>query len=151
MTAPSGNNAAKTRGRPFQPGNPGRPKGARHRTTLAVEALLAGEAEALTRRVIEAALGGDAAALRLCLERISPARKEREVEFTAPKIDGPGDIPAALAAVFDAVAAGEMTPGEGLMVASIIEKVGKAHELGQFTERLSKLEEQVSIKAMGNV
>jgi hypothetical protein len=43
------NNAAKTytdaRGK-FRPGNPGRPKGARHETTLAVEAILDGEAEA---------------------------------------------------------------------------------------------------------
>jgi hypothetical protein len=44
-----------TTGEPgFQPGrsgNPaGRPKGARHRTTLAMKALLDGEAEALTRK-----------------------------------------------------------------------------------------------------
>ncbi len=39
-------------------GNPnGRPKGARNKTTVAVEALLEGEAEALTRRAIDLALG----------------------------------------------------------------------------------------------
>jgi Family of unknown function (DUF5681) len=51
----------KPRGRPFQPGqsgNPsGRPKGARNKATLAVEALLENEAEALTRKVIDLALG----------------------------------------------------------------------------------------------
>ncbi len=36
----SGKNAAATRGRPFAQGNAGRPKGARNKTTLAVEALL---------------------------------------------------------------------------------------------------------------
>jgi len=41
-------NAANTRGRPFQEGNSGKPKGARHRVTLAVEALLEGQHEALT-------------------------------------------------------------------------------------------------------
>ena len=52
-------NASKTRGKPFQPGNPGRPKGARHKTTLAIETLLEGEAETLTRKAIEMAKGGD--------------------------------------------------------------------------------------------
>src|SRR4051812_42490407 len=36
--------AAKTRGRPFAPGNAGRPRGSRNRTTLAAETLLDGEA-----------------------------------------------------------------------------------------------------------
>src|SRR5262245_47204912 len=49
----------KGRGRPFEPGqrgNPsGRPKGARNKTTIAVEALLDNEAEALTRKLIELA------------------------------------------------------------------------------------------------
>ena len=49
--------AWKARGRPFEPGNPGKPKGTRHRTTLAVEALLEGEAEQLTRKAIDLALG----------------------------------------------------------------------------------------------
>ncbi|MBO0906525.1 hypothetical protein [Jiella sonneratiae] len=33
----------------FARGKPGRPRGARHKTTLAIEALLDGEAEELTR------------------------------------------------------------------------------------------------------
>ena len=50
----------------FQPGksgNPaGKPAGARNKTTLAVEALLDGEAEGLTRKAIELANAGDIAA-----------------------------------------------------------------------------------------
>ena len=44
----SGNNGRNTRGKPFEPGNPGRPKGARNKATLALEALLDGEAQAIT-------------------------------------------------------------------------------------------------------
>ena len=88
------NSARKQRGRPFQPGqsgNPaGKPKGARNRATLAAEALLDGEATALTRKAIELALAGDSTALRLCLERLLPARKERLIEFSLPAIVGPG-------------------------------------------------------------
>src|SRR5689334_3084270 len=61
-----------------QSGNPrGKPKGARHRSTLAAEALLDGEAEALTRKAIEMALAGESTALRLCLNRILSPRRER--------------------------------------------------------------------------
>ena len=55
--------AGKQRGRSFRPGksgNPaGRPRGARNKTTLAVEALLDGEAETITRKAIELAKTGD--------------------------------------------------------------------------------------------
>src|SRR6516162_1772746 len=63
----------KQRGRPFtkgRSGNPaGRPRGLRNRSTLAAQLLLQGKAEALTRKAVELALGGDPAALRLCLDR----------------------------------------------------------------------------------
>jgi hypothetical protein len=75
VTASPANAGAKQGGR-FPKGRSGNPagklKGTRHRTTLAAEALLDGEAEALTRKVIEMALAGDSAALRLCLDRILP-------------------------------------------------------------------------------
>ena len=57
-------------------GNPaGKPKGARHRATLAAEALLDGEAEALTRKAVELALAGDGIALRAVTKMA--AREER--------------------------------------------------------------------------
>jgi hypothetical protein len=53
------NNAGSTRGKPFAPGNAGRPRGSRNKATLAVEALLDGEAEAITRKAVEMALSGE--------------------------------------------------------------------------------------------
>lgn len=43
------------RGR-FAKGNPGRPRGARHKTSQAIEALLEGEAEGLTCKAVDMAL-----------------------------------------------------------------------------------------------
>ena len=83
------NNAPITRGRPFPPGNPGRPKGARHKATQAIQALLDGEGEALTRKAIELALAGDATALRLCMDRILPALRERPVVVELPPLRAP--------------------------------------------------------------
>ena len=42
-----------------------------------VEELLDGEAEALTRKAIDKALEGDMAALRMCLDRLLPPRRNR--------------------------------------------------------------------------
>jgi hypothetical protein len=93
--------AAKQRGKPFRKGvsgNPdGRPSGSRNKTTIAVENLLDGEAEALTRKAIELAKRGDMAALSLCLERIAPPRKDRPVAFALPAIDTPAAATKAMA------------------------------------------------------
>ena len=58
---------------------------------MLAEALLDGEAEALTRKAIEKALAGDGVALRLCLERVLPARKERPISFSMPAIASADD------------------------------------------------------------
>src|SRR3954469_16604258 len=65
-----------------QSGNPsGKPKGTRHRVTMAAETLMEGEAEAITRKAIELAKEGDSPALRLCMDRIYPPRRDRPVRF----------------------------------------------------------------------
>jgi hypothetical protein len=72
--------AVQQRGRPFpkgKSGNPrGRPHGSRNKATIAALNLLDGEAVALTRKAVELALDGEIAALRLCIERLIPIRRE---------------------------------------------------------------------------
>lgn len=136
----SRNNAERTRGRPFEPGNPGRPKGARNKATLAAEALLDGEAEKLTRRAIQSALDGDGTALRLCLERIVPPRRDRPVSFDLPAITTAGDASRAMGAVLEAVAAGDVTPSEAEGIAKIVEGYLRALETTEFEKRLAMLE-----------
>lgn len=121
-------NAAGTRGKPFANGNPGRPKGARNKTTVAVESLLEGEAEALTRRAVQAALAGDVSALRLCLDRVAPSRKDRLVHLDLPPMRRATDVPSALAAVIADVAAGQVTPAEGLAVAALLDRFRAADQ-----------------------
>src|SRR4051812_17528519 len=121
--------AASTRGRPFAAGNPGRPKGTRNKATLAVEMLLDGEAETLTRKAVEMALAGDTVAMRLCLERILPPRRDRHVPFALPKLETAADAVKATAAIVDAVAAGELTPSEAAELSKLVESFSKAVEL----------------------
>ncbi|MEW6429582.1 MAG: DUF5681 domain-containing protein [Thermodesulfobacteriota bacterium] len=94
----------------------GRPRGSRNKTTMAALALLEGEAEALTRKAVEAALGGDMQALRLCLERIAPPAKDRPISLKLPKLKGVADLPKLTAAILDAVAAGKIGPTEAATV-----------------------------------
>ena len=109
---------AKTavRGRPFQKGrsgNPaGRPRGSRNRSKQFIEELLDGEAGALTRKAVALALDGDPNALRLCVERILAPRRERPVQLDLPPIRNVADIAGAMAAITNAVAKGDLTPGE---------------------------------------
>ncbi len=138
----------KQRGRPFQKGqsgNPGgRPRGARNATTLALEVLLDGQATALTQKAIDLALGGDMAALRLCLDRILPPRKDRPVTFTLPEIKRAQDAAVVVSAVLAAVASGELTPADAAEIGKLIDSYVKAFETAELAERLERLERMTS-------
>ncbi|GJD53812.1 hypothetical protein OPKNFCMD_6590 [Methylobacterium crusticola] len=124
-----------------QSGNPaGRAKGSRNRATLALEALLEGEAECITRKAIEMALAGDTVALRLCMERLIPARKDRPIRFPLPEIQGPQDLTRATAALLEAVAAGDITPSEAAELGKLVDAHVKAVEAADFAQRLAALE-----------
>src|SRR5438105_1440449 len=81
----------KVRGRPFEKGRSGNPLGrrggCRSKTTIAAASLLAGEAEALTRKAVELGLEGEPTAMRLCLEHILPPCRDRMVKFALPPIE----------------------------------------------------------------
>ncbi|WP_420557916.1 DUF5681 domain-containing protein [Roseovarius sp.] len=124
----------------FAEGNPGRPKGARHKTTRAVEELLDGEAEGLTRKAVELALEGDTTALRLCMERIAPARKDTPVNFDLPAMKSAQDASQAAQAVLQAVAEGQLTPLEGASVMALVEGYRKALETTELEQRIAALE-----------
>ena len=101
-------NGRNTAGK-FTSGNSGRPKGARNKKTLAIESLLEGQAEALTQTAISKALEGDGLALRLCMERIAPAPKDKSVSFALPDMKDAMDASKAASSVLTAVSEGELT------------------------------------------
>ena len=138
------NPGPKTRGRAFgkgTSGNPaGRPKGARNRTTLAAEALLDGQAEAITQKAIDLALEGDPVALRMCLDRVLPVRRERRVSLTLPPLDSPEDIVKAMQAITAALASGEISPGEAAEIARFVGWHIKAIEAFDHEQRIILVE-----------
>ena len=136
--------ARKQRGRPFAKGvsgNPsGRPRGSLSRTTRAYQELLEGEGEAITRKAIELAKKGDIQALRLCLDRILPPRRERSIEMEIPVVNVAKDIPLALGAVVETVVKGDLTLSEGQAVASLLESQRKAFETAELEQRVEAIE-----------
>ncbi|MGP0089382.1 MAG: DUF5681 domain-containing protein [Xanthobacteraceae bacterium] len=141
-----GTDVERPRGRPFEPGvsgNPsGRPKGVRNRTTMAVEALLDGEAEALTRKVVETALKGDAAALRFCVARLLSPRRDRPVEFDLPEIACAGDAVKVARAILATCAQGTLSPRQAADVMGLLSKI-HTPEVGDFEARPTELERQL--------
>ena len=136
----------KTNGRQsdgkFAPGNDlgGRTPGSRNKATLAVEALMEGEHEALTRAAIDKALEGDVTALRLCLDRIAPARKDAPITFTLGPIKTAQDVVAASSSLLAELAAGEVTPDEAGRVMSLLSAHKALVETGELEARIEALE-----------
>ena len=118
----------------------GRPKGVKNKKKLAIESLLEGQAEALTQTAISKALEGDGLALRLCMERISPAPKDKSVSFLLPDMNDAMDASKAASSVLTAVSEGELTPIEGTRVMGLIDSYRRTLELTEIEERLQALE-----------
>ena len=129
--------------KPGQSGNPaGGPVGSRNSASIAMDALLDGEAKAITDKCIEMAKAGDSAALRLCMERLVPPRKDRVVRFEIPPLEKPADCIPIMAAIMRGVAEGDLTPGEAAALSKILDSYTRAVELADLAERITKLEQQ---------
>ena len=127
--------------KPGQSGNPaGRPRGSRHATTVAIEALLDGDAETITRKAIEAAKGGDMVAIRLVMDRICPPRKTRPVHIELPPIADAHGVADAQQEVLNAVAKGELLLDEAQALCGLLEARRKALETQELELRITELE-----------
>ncbi len=124
----------------FGAGNAGKPLGTRHKATQAVLTLLEGEAEALSRKAVEMALQGDTTALRLCLERLAPPRKDAPVSFPLPQMATAHDAAQAAGATLQAVCEGDITPSEGAQIMALVDSFRRALEVSEFEARLMALE-----------
>jgi Family of unknown function (DUF5681) len=129
-------------------GNPdGRPPGRRNKATEAAEVLLDGEVEALTRRAVELALDGQIGALRLCLDRIIPPRRQRAQRLELPPPRNIADLGNTMAAITTAAMEGTITTGEAAELARVVEIFVRAVETSDFERRLQQLEERVGTGA----
>jgi len=140
-------NQIKGRFKPGMSGNPkGKPKGSRHKATLAALTLLQGEAEALTRVAVNAALAGDLVALKMCLDKFLPAAKDHPVDVVLPKMTTIADMPKFTAALLDAVSSGKLGPSEAEKLCKIVTAHREAIQISDFEQRIADLETAAKIK-----
>ena len=137
-------NSKKTgagRFRPGESGNPrGRPPGSRNRATLLAQNLLDGDAEGIVDKLIKRAKSGHPAALKLCIERLVPRRRDGAVEFALPAIRKAEDLAEAMAAVIEAAAAGLLTLDEAHAFSSLLERQRRMIETAELQLRLEVVE-----------
>ena len=138
-------NAVDQQGTRFQKGQSGNPRGrvegSRNKATLLLDKLADAEAEAIQRQVIAAAKGGDLKAAELILARIWPPRRGRPVRLELPLARTAADISDGMAAVVEAMAAGEVTPEEAATISNVLEVHRKALETHELAERIERLEQ----------
>ncbi len=123
----------------------GRPAGSRNKATVAIEQMLGGEAERLSRKAIDLALGGEVAALRLCMERLLPPLRDRLIQLDLPPLQSARQVSMALASVFAAIADGQITPAEGATLANILAVQKGVIATADLEGRVDRLEERVLI------
>ena len=136
--------AKRVTGRPWPKGtsgNPrGKPRGARHRVTVALEKLMQADAETILKAVLMLAKNGDLMAARFVLERIVPPARDRAVQLDLPATDTLAGIERAHDVVLDAVSVGSITPAEATSLASLIEGRRRTFEVGELERRIVEIE-----------
>ena len=120
--------------------------GSRHRVTRAIEALLEGQHEALTAKAVRMALDGDTTALRLCLDRLAPPKKDSTLVLDLPLVRSARDAVTASAMVLAAVSGGEITPDEAGRVMALLSAHKAIIEAGDHELRIADLEVRLQEK-----
>jgi hypothetical protein len=122
-TAPKA--AKKPRGRPFQKGVSGNPRGmkpgTKHRVTQIAEALVAGQTKQIMATIIDMAINHrDGAMLRWLGDRIFPVQRDRHVQIDLGDVKNADGALEANRLVLQAVAEGRITPAEGEQISKAL-------------------------------
>ena len=94
--------------------------------------------EALVAKAIELALGGDPAALKLCLERICAPFKSVDIPVLLDKL--PESLSAKGEFVLVEIAAGSITPDQGTQLLAALAQQARIIGMSEIHERLELLE-----------
>ena len=129
----------------FAPGNAGKPRGARRRVTVAMDAILERSAEEMTNRLVELAVKGEFAALKFALARLAPPCRDTPVRFDLPPIDGADDTQRASSAILAAIAAGDLTPNEARSIMAMLVVHKDIVTAGDHERRLDEIEKEMKL------
>ena len=111
------------------------------------EGLFEGEAQDIIRAAIDLAKSGDVGAIRVCLDRIAPRKRDRAIAFELPPLHTAADAAAALGDITAAVSEGDLTPSEAADLVKLVDGFTRTLEATVFEERVTRLERAVGIPA----
>lgn len=121
-----------------QSGNPiGRPKGTPNPQARLRKMI---DAEAIVRKLQEAALTGDVQAARTLLERALPVYRTTTAPIEIPKLATAKELTDKAHVVLDSVAAGKVPPDVGAQLVAAIGTVARVAEIDELTRRIAELE-----------
>jgi hypothetical protein len=80
--------------------------------------------------------------MRLCLERLTPARRQRTLQFKMPPVKTIADVATASELVVNGVARGRLTPAEGQAFSAMLEDRRRVIETEDQDQRIRALEDR---------
>lgn len=127
---------------PGQSGNPaGRPKGTPGRAAQLLRALSDEDIDGILASMVTQAKDGNVGAARLLLERIFPPAKERLLNLPGmPDVTDAASVAAAQNWIVQAIATGDLTPGEGSTLSAVVESRRRAIETQEHEQRIAAIE-----------
>jgi hypothetical protein len=131
----------KVRGRPFQPGNPGRPPGSKNKVTQLVEQITEDQAENLIQTALALAQAGDVSCLRMLLDRLWPPRRGQPVKLDMPPPQTSADVLNAITSLWRAIGEGRLTPDELSALSLVAERSLQVINQVELLKRIEILEE----------
>ncbi len=135
---PEETSAQPPRGRPFAPGNPGRPLGPKNKMTSFAAGLSSEDAAEIMRVGVEMAKAGNERLVKLFIERLLP--KHRPVQIDLPGISFASDAVDAHSAIMEGITAGLLSPSEGAAIASIVGQCARTIQIADHEMRLEAIE-----------
>jgi hypothetical protein len=137
------------RGRPFEAGNTfgrGRPKGSHNRGKSEEQRILDEFGPHVVRKCMARAIEGDPTAMRLCMERVSPLRRDAPIKMDLSSIRTARDVDRAAEMVTAGLRRGKFTASEGERMMNILESRLRMIEKVDFEQRLENLEQNLRDK-----
>lgn len=120
---------------------PPKPAGVGVRSAFRAE--IEGAAGEVLKKTIQVAKAGDVAAIRLILDRVDPAPRDRVVEVDLPSIETVADLPQVARALIAAAGRGDLTPTEAQNLMALLEGYRKASETADLAARIDALEKAI--------
>jgi hypothetical protein len=134
--------------KPGVSGNPrGRPVGLLDRRGRARQ-LIDTQKEQLIAKAIQLALGGDTAALKLCMERICAPIKAVDIPVLLDNL--PNSSSARGEFILERIAAGSITPDEGTQLMAALAQHVRIVQMSEFEARLEVVERAISRRMCEN-